>query len=114
MADVQENSSDDELNIYSENFNPLKALYSDKFKIPVPDVKRLDNVQIFFSRLKSAGNALDGDLEKVTRVFKYPRSNEKTGEVDQEKYHVTAAGRTFLKEQGKTSKSWLERQSSKF
>lgn len=89
-------SDDEELDIHSAKFNPLKALYSNKFKVPCEDAKPLDNVEIFMSRLKKAGNALDADLEPQKRVPK--QADQKTEE--DEKYHVTAAGRKFLKEQG--------------
>jgi len=56
----QEN--DDELDITSENFNPLKALYSSDMKLPVKNVKRLDNLAVFMSRLKNAENKIDSEV----------------------------------------------------
>lgn len=56
----QEN--DDELDITSENFNPLKALYSNDMKLPVKNVKRLDNLAVFMSRLKNAENKIDSEV----------------------------------------------------
>lgn len=56
---------DDELNITSENFNPLKALYSKNMKLPVKNVKRLDNLAIFESRLKKAGDKFDADVKNT-------------------------------------------------
>lgn len=94
-------TDDEELDIRSDKFNPLKALYSDKFKVPFEGAQALDNVGMFMSRLKKAGNAFDADLEPRKVVKK---SDPVTGvEEDDAKYHVTAAGRKFLKEQGLTS-----------
>lgn len=94
-------SSDEELDVTSSKFNPLKALYSKKVKIPIENARRFDNVSIFLSRLDRAGGALDADLEKIAMHNKKTDATKtKTEKVDDEKYHVTASGRTFLKEQG--------------
>lgn len=95
-------TDDEELNITSEKFNPLKALYSKKFKVP-KNVRKFDNLSSFFSAMKFAGDALDADLEKD-----HPRNRKKAeaANVDEEKFHVTAAGRKFLKEQGEAN-HWL-------
>ena len=53
---------DDELDITSENFNPLKALYSNEMKLPVKNVKRLDNLAVVLSRLKNAENKIDSEV----------------------------------------------------
>jgi hypothetical protein len=89
-------TDDEELDIKSAKFNPLKALYSEKFKVPCEDAKPLDNVAMFMSRLKKAGNALDADLEPK----KQPLKNKLEQKTEDDKFHVTAAGRRFLKEQG--------------
>lgn len=39
-------TDDEEIDVYSKNFNPLKALYSKKFKIPVENAKKFDNVSM--------------------------------------------------------------------
>lgn len=94
-------SSDEELDVTSSKFNPLKALYSKKVKIPIENACRFDNVSIFLSRLDRAGGALDADLEKIVMHNKKTVATKtKIEKVDEEKYHVTASGRTFLKEQG--------------
>lgn len=99
MSKPQEQmSSDEELDVTSSKFNPLKALYSERVKIPFPDAQKFDNVASFLSRLKQAGGALDADLDKVVM---HKKKETKVGEgVDKEKYHVTVSGRTFLKGQG--------------
>lgn len=52
------------------------------------------------SRVKCAGG-LEADLSKVD-VQKGNKNQQKSkDDVDDEKYHVTDAGRKFLKEQGK-------------
>lgn len=37
-------SSDESLDLTSKKFNPLKALYSKKVKVPVPDAPTFDNL----------------------------------------------------------------------
>lgn len=50
------------------------------------------------SRLKKAGNSVHSDLAEISTNLK---QNEKKTEIeDSEKYHITAAGRKFLIEQG--------------
>lgn len=100
MEDLNEESTDDEeLDVTSRNFNPLKAIYSKKLKIPPKSCQQFDNVSQFLSRLKRADNAFDADLSKP--LTHYKKSGDKTEAVDPEKYHVTSAGRMFPKEQGK-------------
>lgn len=96
-------TDDEELNIASPRFNPLKALYSKKFKAPSENVKRFDNLSSLLSAIKQAGNALDADLEKISRHSK-KKAKVVSESVDTEKFHVTAAGRKFLKEQGEGNK----------
>lgn len=55
---------EDELDITSEKFNPLKALYSEKLKQSQKNVKRFDNLSIFEARLKVAGE-IDKDVNKI-------------------------------------------------
>lgn len=50
------------------------------------------------SRLKKAGNSVHSDLSAVASTSK--KVDVVAEEVDPEKYHVTAAGRKFLIEQG--------------
>lgn len=96
-------TDDEEVDVTSSKFNPLKALYSKKFKPPVENVKVLDNVSAFFARIKRAGNVYDKDLEAFSKPINQQKKGQPVIEVDKEKYHVTQAGRTFLKEQGNVS-----------
>lgn len=95
-------TADEELDMTSDKFNPLKAIYSKKMKVPYEKVQKFDNVSSFMARLKVAGNVLDADLEKVATHSKSKKVEkvEDGDDVDKEKFHVTAAGRKFLKDQG--------------
>ena len=55
--DEQENviTPDERLDIYSEKFDPLLALYSPDFVIPDPSAPVLDNVGVFISRFERGG-----------------------------------------------------------
>lgn len=55
-------------------------------------------LQTFMSRLKKAGNSVHSDLSVATTSKATPEATAE--EADPEKYHVTAAGRKFLVEQG--------------
>ncbi|CRL08412.1 CLUMA_CG021253, isoform A [Clunio marinus] len=106
MEQKNNSSSDEELDVQSEKFNPLKALYAKRIKLPCKNVKKLDNVSSFLSRVQRAGNVLDSDLNVVPNKTK---KDQETEAVDTQKYHITAHGRKFLKEQapihrGKSSK----------
>lgn len=97
---MSNSSSDDELDMKSKNFNPLKAIYSTKLNLNASRLPKFDNLSSFLSRLQRAGNALDADLSKVpvaTKKF----DSKAAKEVDNDKYIVTDGGRTFLREQGK-------------
>jgi len=84
--------------ILNSKFNPIKALYSEKVKVPVENAKIYDNLNVFLSRLKNAGNAFDANLEKSLQT-QSKTVKDPTEAIDKEKYHVTEAGRKFLKEQ---------------
>lgn len=88
-----------EINIRSEKFNPLKALYSKKFKTE-KNAKKFDNVavsldnkilvsfqfrlfQTFMSRLKKAGNSVHSDLDTNSRMI--VQTEAKTEEKDADK-----------------------------
>lgn len=92
-------SEDEELDVSSDKFNPLKALYSDKIKFPSKNRKKFDNLSSFISHIKKAGNALDANLDEVSTHSK-KKANEADVK-DKDLYHVTEAGRRFLKNQGK-------------
>lgn len=108
MTEIRQDSStdDDELDMTSEKFNPLKALYSNKVKLP-RNQRKFDNLSSFCQQVKLAGS-LDSDLGKV--ASQRTKKDQQTEAVDQEKFHVTAAGRKFLKSQGKFE-SWMQRAS---
>jgi hypothetical protein len=57
----EDESDDAELDLTSETFNPLKALYSTDVKLPVKNVKRFDNLAIFLSRLKQVDDKTDSE-----------------------------------------------------
>ena len=57
--------SDDEINVCSENFNPLKALYAKKVQVPCPKAKIFDNVATFEGYMKRM--ALGVQLTKSTK-----------------------------------------------
>ena len=98
-AETQE-ATPEELDFSSEKFNPLKALYSTKLKLPFKNIKPLDNIAAFESRIKRAGGSFEADINKFIAPVKQNKSPQKP-EVDETKYHVTQMGRVFLKEQGK-------------
>lgn len=60
----QENKDlEEDLDITSAQFNPLKALYSKDVKLPVQNVRKLDNLGMFMSRLKNAGNKFEAEVK---------------------------------------------------
>jgi hypothetical protein len=61
-------------------------------------IKNKKPFQTFLSRLKNSGNSVHSDLNPPIQT-KYETKPEEE-KVDSEKYHVTAAGRKFLIEQG--------------
>ena len=69
MADEEErSSSDDSLDVRSDKFEPEKAIYSLKIKLPVENAPVFDNVGKFESKLKN----IEGAIEKgecSTRKF---------------------------------------------
>jgi hypothetical protein len=96
MSDNGGSTDEEELDITSEKFNPLKALLSKKFKYPV-QVEPLDNLATIESRIKAGG--LDTDLSQIRIASKNKPGRSEV--VDQERYHVTNLGRVFRKDQGK-------------
>lgn len=52
-----DSSEDEELDICNEKFKPLKALYSEKTIIPVPEAPQLDNLAKYEALMaQSEGN----------------------------------------------------------
>lgn len=108
MSDLQDDpeTDEEELNVTSAKFNPLKALYSKKFKVPHENVRKFDNVSSFLSTIKQAGGALDVDIEKaLVKNKKEKATNSTKDDENVDKFHFTEAGRKFLKEQGDHCKS---------
>lgn len=97
-------SYDEELDYTSKKFNPLKALYSEELQ-PKND-RKFDNVSSFEAQIRMAGNSFDVDLNKFAEQRRKKQAQE-TEPVDEEKFHVTAAGRKFLKEQGESTTGHL-------
>ncbi|XP_034951027.1 U7 snRNA-associated Sm-like protein LSm11 [Chelonus insularis] len=52
MEDAESSSSDESLDVTNTSFDPLKFLYSEKTKIPVPSAPIYDNVSKFETKLK--------------------------------------------------------------
>ncbi|KAL1508897.1 hypothetical protein ABEB36_003717 [Hypothenemus hampei] len=50
-------NDDEKTNLYSENFDPLVFLLSDKAKIPQPKAKVYDNVSKWYSNCNKSGNS---------------------------------------------------------
>ena len=92
-------TDDEELNVTSPKFNPIKALYSKKFQMQTKKAKSFDNMSSLMSAIKKAGNALDADFEKISKL-NIKKAEMEAESVDTEKFHVTEGGRKFLKEQG--------------
>lgn len=70
MSGNDENSEksqekNEELDITSEKFDPLKALYSKDLVLPMKNVKKLDNLGSFVSRLKFAGNDFAAEVKRM-------------------------------------------------
>lgn len=97
-------SYDEELDFTSKKFNPLKALYSEKLQ-PKND-RKFDNVSSFMAQIKMAGNSFDVDLNEFAEQ-RQKKQTQEAAPVDEEKFHVTAAGRKFLKEQGESTTGHL-------
>lgn len=56
-----ENDYDPTLDISSEQFDPLKALYADNVRLPYENAKMFDNVSRFESYLNAAGSTAKKD-----------------------------------------------------
>ncbi|KAK0179743.1 hypothetical protein PV327_005465 [Microctonus hyperodae] len=52
MADTENSSSDESLDVTSEKFNPIKALYSSCSIIPVPSAQTYDNITRYEAAIK--------------------------------------------------------------
>jgi hypothetical protein len=57
MADESSETSDESLDATSERFDPLKALYSSKVRLPSSEAPIYDNVAKFENVLKGVSNA---------------------------------------------------------
>lgn len=56
-------ANEEELDVTSAKFNPLKALYAKNLKLPAENVKKLDNISIFISRLKSNAGCVEAEVK---------------------------------------------------
>ncbi|XP_046552521.1 U7 snRNA-associated Sm-like protein LSm11 [Haliotis rubra] len=54
---VSDDVSDDELNLFSSNFDPLRALYSTNDPVQFPDVRVFNNVAEYESKVQGKGRA---------------------------------------------------------
>lgn len=90
-------SEDEELDVTKPNFNPIKAIYSKRLFMKAENLPKFDNFSSFMSSLQRAGNKLDADLGRRS-----PSLSKKVdlSSDDKEKYHFSAGGRKFLREQG--------------
>uniref|UniRef100_A0A182P1Y3 Sm domain-containing protein n=1 Tax=Anopheles epiroticus TaxID=199890 RepID=A0A182P1Y3_9DIPT len=95
-SSTTESDSSSELDVGNTRFNPLKALYSTKLKVPVPKARLHDNV----STLESKQNTLGGFTER----FNETRLKELRAAMGSKKVKMPANGempqRRFLPEQG--------------
>lgn len=101
---MSSSTDDEELNLESAKFNPLKALYSQKLKLPAVQ-QNFENLGIFEARLKAAGNEPEADLAS----FKHHKSKKTDAgtskqrdsePINDDKFHTTKSGRVFDKSQG--------------
>uniref|UniRef100_A0A182K2X7 Sm domain-containing protein n=1 Tax=Anopheles christyi TaxID=43041 RepID=A0A182K2X7_9DIPT len=91
-----ESDSSSELDVGSKRFNPLKALYSAKLKVPVPKARLHDNV----STLEGKQNVLGGFTERFDEArIKQIRAEQNTKKLTLLKGNQLPQ-RRFLPEQG--------------
>ena len=72
MAEEENSSSDESLNARSDKFDPIKAIYSPKTKIPSLDAPVYDNVSKYESKLKGSNTGKNVKVEEgesSTRKF---------------------------------------------
>lgn len=90
---------DPELDIRSEKFNPLKALYTPYPLIPYPDVRLHDNIASFEASVKK--RALVQSEHNVKINEKRRHNTHPSTSSSYEKEELTLATRRFLPHQGK-------------
>lgn len=96
MADPEDSSSGDSTDVYSEKFDPLKALYSDKARIPVPEAPVFDNISKFESAVLKGVVIKTNDGEKSkkegesssTRRFLPHQEPIKTGDSERQQRYA--------------------------
>ncbi|XP_023700445.1 U7 snRNA-associated Sm-like protein LSm11 [Paramormyrops kingsleyae] len=67
-AEADEDDTDSKLDVSSEHFDPMLALYSPKFSLPFPDVRCFNNVAEYESFLRGGrGRAKPENVEKKKR-----------------------------------------------
>lgn len=79
-ADTAGDAGDD-IDVCSEKFNPLLALYSSTVKVPFPDARRFNNVAEYESALRGGGRGRGAKPENVEKR----RRKAMKGVVDQER-----------------------------
>lgn len=65
MADESSETSDESLDATSDKFDPLKALYSFKMRLPSSDAPIYDNV----SKYESASSDIGGTSSRVCTIM---------------------------------------------
>lgn len=95
---------DPALDVYSEHFDPLKALYSDKFVVPCKNAKVYDNLSQFESKVmrpRPAGN--EATTSKQSQNSATISSNTRTNTTKASKFSVSdePVVRRFLPHQRK-------------
>ncbi|XP_063393065.1 U7 snRNA-associated Sm-like protein LSm11 [Cydia fagiglandana] len=99
-SDVEDDgsTSDSEINAYSVRFNPMKALYSDKIMLPVPDAPVYENLQQFEAALLKNQEILavgmgqqvqEREKKKLERKQAYEKALEEKNKQRFAKYEVT-------------------------
>ncbi|XP_048006110.1 U7 snRNA-associated Sm-like protein LSm11 [Leguminivora glycinivorella] len=91
-------TSDSEINAYSLRFNPMKALYSDRMMLPVPDAPVYENLQQFEAALLKNQEILavgmgqqvqEREKKKLERKQAYEQALEEKNRQRFAKYEVT-------------------------
>ncbi|XP_063633478.1 U7 snRNA-associated Sm-like protein LSm11 [Cydia splendana] len=99
-SDVEDDgsTSDSEINAYSVRFNPMKALYSDRIMLPVPDAPVYENLQQFEAALLKNQEILavgmgqqvqEREKKKLERKQAYEQALEEKNKQRFAKYEVT-------------------------
>ncbi|KAK2586354.1 hypothetical protein KPH14_010645 [Odynerus spinipes] len=104
--DESSSTSDESLDAKSEKFDPIKALYSTKLRLPSTSAPTYDNVCMFESRMKNPTRAKKSQTaSNVTKTKQYSKqrffSNQGSGETETTRTTTTTTrgrGRRFKEE----------------